>query len=175
MTDLLEELLALLPEDEETEETGSWAEGTAAPRIPEGPGAAEEQEGGAREDRPALRTGLAGEAGSPLRRGTDGRAEWSMAETPEGAAGISEEQKMLRRYRQADEAARSAARNGQMDARGAEDLYRQAARGTRALLPAAYPQQPERVTTGTSSLTVDELDRAVRRDSRRYDGGMELY
>lgn len=25
------------------------------------------------------------------------------------------------------------------------------------------------------SLTVDELDRAVRRDSRRYDGGMELY
>ena len=31
------------------------------------------------------------------------------------------------------------------------------------------------VTKPEGSLTVDELDRAVRRDSRRYDGAMELY
>ena len=31
------------------------------------------------------------------------------------------------------------------------------------------------MTAGAPSLTVDELDRAVRRDSRRYDGAMELY
>lgn len=33
----------------------------------------------------------------------------------------------------------------------------------------------EQQSVGTPSLTVDQLDRAVRRDSRRYDGGMELY
>jgi hypothetical protein len=33
----------------------------------------------------------------------------------------------------------------------------------------------EQVSPGAPSLTADQLDRAVRRDSRRYDGGMELY
>lgn len=33
----------------------------------------------------------------------------------------------------------------------------------------------ERQFDGPSPLTVEQLDRAVRRDSRRYDGGMELY
>ena len=31
------------------------------------------------------------------------------------------------------------------------------------------------MSAGAPSLTVDELDRAVRRDSRRYDGGMSIY
>lgn len=38
MTDLLEELLDEMEEDEEPEETDGWRELTAASRIPEGPG-----------------------------------------------------------------------------------------------------------------------------------------
>jgi hypothetical protein len=61
----------------------------------------------------------------------------------------------------------------------AQALYRQVVRA--GTLTGATGGQPgrtvvtERVTTGAPSLTADELDRAVRRDSRRYDGGMELY
>ena len=62
---------------------------------------------------------------------------------------------------------------------GTLELYRGAARGIRSAqtsaAPAAGAAVTERMTAGTGSLTVDELDRAVRRDSRRYDGGMELY
>ena len=36
---------------------------------------------------------------------------------------------------------------------------------------APLAQEPGR----TAALTVDELDRAVRRDSRRYDGGMTIF
>lgn len=63
---------------------------------------------------------------------------------------------------------------------GLEGLYRQT---VRAVWPAA-PALP-RETAGRSArvrepgdaaaLAVDELDRAVRRDSRRYDGGMSIF
>ena len=61
---------------------------------------------------------------------------------------------------------------------GGSGLYRRLAR---AVIPAqkrrasGQTAAAERQSVGTPSLTVDELDRAVRRDSRRYDGGMELY
>lgn len=63
---------------------------------------------------------------------------------------------------------------------GLEGLYRQAARSARPAPPtlgaepagqAVRPAEPE----GGGSLTVDELDRAVRRDSRRYDGAMNIF
>ena len=59
------------------------------------------------------------------------------------------------------------------------ELYRQATRGAGQAegAPPAVGRTAvtERMSTGAPSLTVDELDRAVRRDSRRYDGAMELY
>lgn len=64
---------------------------------------------------------------------------------------------------------------------GLEGLYRQAVQASRPAAPQAagagqggrtlYAVEPER----TAGLTVDELDRAVRRDSWRYDGGMTIF
>ena len=63
---------------------------------------------------------------------------------------------------------------------GLEGLYRQTVRGLRPAAPALPPEQAGRTTRAqepgsAASLAVDELDRAVRRDSRRYDGGMSIY
>ena len=63
---------------------------------------------------------------------------------------------------------------------GLEGLYRQTVRGLRPAAPALPPEQAGRTSRAlepgsAASLAVDELDRAVRRDSRRYDGGMSIY
>ena len=63
---------------------------------------------------------------------------------------------------------------------GLEGLYRQTVRGLRPAAPALPPEQAGRTARAqepgsAASLAVDELDRAVRRDSRRYDGGMSIY
>lgn len=65
---------------------------------------------------------------------------------------------------------------------GLEELYRETARET---LPSAAPAIPQggrgefarraEEPGSAASLAVDELDRAVRRDSRRYDGEMSIY
>ncbi len=60
------------------------------------------------------------------------------------------------------------------------ELYRGAAEGARAPAPALARSETsrtvlERETGGAPGLTVEELDRAVRRDSRRYDGGMSIF
>lgn len=60
------------------------------------------------------------------------------------------------------------------------ELYRGAAAEGRAPAPAAVPEGGrrtvlERTAEGAPGLTVEELDRAVRRDSRRYDGGMSIF
>ena len=61
---------------------------------------------------------------------------------------------------------------------GSLGLYRRLRSVGRAA-EAARPHTPtaaaEHRSVGSPSLTVDALDRAVRRDSRRYDGAMELY
>lgn len=64
--------------------------------------------------------------------------------------------------------------------RGLEELYRQAVQAARPAPQAlAAPQPGQGVRLGEletpRQLTVDELDRAVRRDSRRYDGGLEIF
>ncbi len=187
MTDLLEELLDELKEDGEPEETDGWRELTAALRIPEGPGAGVRQEdAGGREDRPGPRDEPAGEkAAEPLRRRGSGAA------LPEGTAADGSEPFTMaadrggdvtdpvRVRRKAAETELAEIRAADSGARGTLALYRGAARGIRsaqaAAAPAAGAAVAERMTAGTGSLTVDELDRAVRRDSRRYDGGMELY
>ena len=63
---------------------------------------------------------------------------------------------------------------------GLKGLYRQTVRGLRPAAPALPPEQAGRTVRAqepgsAASLAVDELDRAVRRDSRRYDGGMSIY
>ena len=63
---------------------------------------------------------------------------------------------------------------------GLKGLYRQTVRGLQPAAPALPPEQSGRTARAqesgsAASLAVDELDRAVRRDSRRYDGGMNIY
>ena len=63
---------------------------------------------------------------------------------------------------------------------GLEGLYRRTVQGLRPAAPALPPEQAGRTVRAqepgsAASLAVDELDRAVRRDSRRYDGGMSIY
>lgn len=65
---------------------------------------------------------------------------------------------------------------------GLEGLYRQTVQAVR---PAAPARAPDAEQTGwaarveepghPAALTADELDRAMRRDSRRYDGGMTIF
>lgn len=64
--------------------------------------------------------------------------------------------------------------------RGLEELYRQTAQAARPASLAAEAGQAARTARmgeaeTARQLTVDELDRAVRRDSRRYDGGMSIF
>lgn len=64
--------------------------------------------------------------------------------------------------------------------RGLAELYRQTAQAVRPATPAVTPAQAgsrvlEREDAGGPPLTAEELDRAVRRDSRRYDGGMSIF
>ena len=64
--------------------------------------------------------------------------------------------------------------------RGLEGLYRQTVQAGRVPAQATPVEQAGRTMRAeepgrTAALTVDELDRAVRRDSRRYDGGMTLF
>lgn len=57
-------------------------------------------------------------------------------------------------------------------------LYQSVVKTERAVRTARARQSvtiDRQMTAGAPSLPVDELDRAVRRDSRRYDGAMELY
>ena len=186
MTDLLEELLDELEEDEEPEETDGRRELTAAPRIPEGPGAGERQEDeGGREDRPGPRDEPDGEnAAEPLRQRGSGAAlpEEQMVDGSEPITAADrggDVAGLVRVRREAAKMELAGVRAADSGARGTLELYRSAARGIRSAQVAATPTAgaavTERMTAGTGSLTVDELDRAVRRDSRRYDGGMELY
>lgn len=63
---------------------------------------------------------------------------------------------------------------------GLEGLYRQTVQGLRPAAPALPTERAGRSTReqepgSAASLAVDELDRAVRRDSRRYDGGLSIF
>ena len=77
-------------------------------------------------------------------------------------------------------AGRSGAVRAGMEQAGLKGLYRQTVRGLRPAAPALPPEQAGGTARAqepgsAASLAVDELDRAVRRDSRRYDGGMSIY
>ncbi len=67
------------------------------------------------------------------------------------------------------------------DPSGLELLYRAAARAAEPVFEAPAAGQtgdrplPDPVLSQAARMSVEELDRAMRRDSRRYDGGMTIY
>lgn len=152
------------------------AETAALPEHPgEAPGGGERLEGGGLERSPAdsipaeARRGgpghiVAGPSGTALLRWPGaGDVELALADAPSGRT-----------------AQDGPAAPPQPAGRGLEALYRQAAQAAR---PAPQAQTAPRPRQGVRlgepdtprQLTVDELDRALRRDSRRYDGGLEIF
>lgn len=186
MVDRLEELLARL-EDEDDEEQEDALElrlekGLPAAAAPEGA----EEDGGPPEGREAPVTGGAGAlspAGrEPLPEEEMAEAERRKADAPELAAQAvravvpAEEPGAGERT----ETAWGQERSGDRARRGLEELYRQTARAVRPaeqILPVEQAGRTLRAEEPgrTAALTVDELDRAVRRDSRRYDGEMMIF
>ena len=102
------------------------------------------------------------------------RAEENLPPAWEGALIRSGPQWTARGAAQEDAGRSGTARDG------LDGLYRQTVGGLRPAAPALPPEQAGRTARAqepgsAASLAVDELDRAVRRDSRRYDGGMSIY
>ena len=116
---------------------------------------------------------LRGEAGQP----EVGRIAGSWAEKGMTAPLLSREAAEVRRNNSVEGTVDEMERWLPWDT-GAAELYRRLARTGRE---GSFSRLAERTVTtehqsvGTPGVTVDQLDRAVRRDSRRYDGGMELY
>lgn len=84
---------------------------------------------------------------------------------------------MRRGAKQDGEPAQAAGQEAQS---GLEALYRRAAQASRPPVQNLPVEQAGRTLRAeepgrAAALTVDELDRAVRRDSRRYDGGMTIF
>lgn len=212
MVDRLEEVLAMLEDEDEDEEkrredvpalTDWTAPAAAAP----------EEDGETAADRGRRRNALQGlDAGEPLpAAGETADVEGPLhAEEPEDGpvwrpeAGAAERAGAAWRRElagQTDDAAVDAARMAAEAAverlsvekggalaravkRGAESglegLYRQAVQASRPAPQALPVEQAGRTLRAeepgrAAALTVDELDRAVRRDSRRYDGGMTIF
>ena len=113
-------------------------------------------------DAPAWDAAGADKAGTPER-----------AEAKEAAPAAAE------RHRNGREADAGAEPMGPAE-RGLEELYQKTAAAARsALQPPGGGQAGRTIRVGEPEpprqLTVDELDRAVRRDSRRYDGGLDIF
>lgn len=152
MTDWLEELL------EEPDESLRWGEPFPGRGVEDGTEAQlwdEESEG----------TSASGaEAAEAVRRAAESAREAAAA----GGAGQS--------GAEAERLGLAGRVSGQ--GRGGLEMYRRLVRMGRAgetARPHSQTAASQRQTVGAPSLTVDVLDRAVRRDSRRYDGAMELY
>lgn len=186
MVDRLEELLALLEdEDEEERENGleiQWAKGAARPAPEEEP-EPEPEEPEAPRGRSALdlrpaRTArgidaAAGDGGAAERRTLAEELDRTAADPPPAAEAAG-------RRKAADGAGDSLEVFRREAGSGLEELYRRTARAVSPAASALPVEQAGRVHPSeepgrAAALAVDELDRAVRRDSRRYDGGMCIY
>lgn len=182
MTDWLEELLALAGEADEQGEPLRLLTRMGAAPVPVSASqnaAVEEQD---------LRTGLLRENGMAPPRG-DRTAETGIAGAEvgarrEGGTVLPDPEKNLdlswlfQGGAETVGAALNMGRTGREPLSGLEGLYRRATET--ALAPAAVPAAPTgqsvlREEAPAAGLTAEELDRAVRRDSRRYDGAMNIY
>lgn len=202
MVDRLEELLAMMEtedEDEERKDALALTDRTVPAAVPEGDDgeAAPAGDGDARADRNAPLTaenqahgweeapenGTAENAAIPAAEAALRRA---LAVTPGEAAAEavrmmgksqSETSGARRSAEQDREPAPAASRESQS---GLEELYRRTAQASRPPVQSLPVEQAGRTRQAeepgrTAALTVDELDRAVRRDSRRYDGCMSIF
>ena len=130
-------------------------------------------------DRAGLRTDGTDWAKWTAEAGLEGeRPEWT--QRAEGAARESGEQRKAGAEAVGAGSPGPALRPDRGSSAALMELYRGAAEGARAPAPALSPERvprtmPEREAGGATPLTVEELDRAVRRDSRRYDGGMSIF
>ncbi len=171
MVDRLEELLARLEAEEEQED---WEEPETipAPAPPAGGRDGWEADGEKAPEAPA-----AGTAQGWTAEGPEGR-EWDGEVPDRPPEALPRPERARREERRAGEPAATGPGTG--SGGELEALYRQAARAASPLPPVPQAGQAGRSFRGeepgrTTALTVEELDRAVRRDSRRYDGGMEIY
>lgn len=201
MTDWIELMLGEDGEEAEDEERLAL-DGTAEVRLPVRPredGAEDEMEpGGTPEKAPEWRPGHKMRYAAPeALDGTDwvgARTDWARwraeagleTERPEWtqiAEGAAREMGEQRKARAEAAGEGSPGPGEEPDGRvsaGLAKLYRGAAEGARAPAPALARSGTsrtmlEREAGGAPPLTVEELDRAVRRDSRRYDGGMSIF
>ena len=200
MVDRLEELLEMMEtedEDEEREDALALTDRTVPGLVsPEGDDGDANPSGDARTDQGVplaaenQAPGGEGLSGDKPAEDADAPAEdvwrWKLVETPGEAvaeavrmAGKSrpENSGMHRSVEQGGEPAQTAARGAQS---GLEELYRRTAQASRPPVQGLPVEQAGRTHQAeepgrAAALTVDELDRAVRRDSRRYDGGITIY
>ena len=105
---------------------------------------------------------------------SDGAAAEAVRMTAEGTMGASAERLSVEKGGELARVVRHGAESG------LEGLYRQTVRASRPAPQALPVEQAGRTVRAeepgrTAALTVDELDRVVRRDSRRYDGGMTIF
>lgn len=195
MTDRLEELLALMDDEDEEErrEDGSGLTEGGPPAITAPEKGQEERAAG--EDAPADGSAPEQDAGEAENGAQSASAEeqvWPIldGDGPEAAAARRperpgdvppEEGTAPRESRDGQRGAEMARTVRRGDESGLDGLYRRAAQASRPAAPQALPsEQAGRLFRAeepgrTAALTVEELDRAVRRDSRRYDGGMTLF
>ena len=116
------------------------------------------------------------QAEDALRQVQDGGLAWiGLGQAARGSVtGLA-----LERVRRSEAAQAGLAQAG-LEQAGLKGLYRQTVQGLRPAAPTLPPEQAGRTARAqepgsAASLAVDELDRAMRRDSRRYDGGMSIY
>lgn len=154
-------------QSERLERTGSG--GALAPAQDGGTGETAPTPGweGLPEDRPPIPAGEA--AWRQSLAGADGKS--AAGKNWPGMPG------MRRGARQDGEPAQAVGQEAQS---GLEALYRRATQASRPPVQNLPVEQAGRTLRAeepgrAAALTVDELDRAVRRDSRRYDGGMTIF
>lgn len=189
MVDRLEELLALMEaEDEEERENGLEVQWTK-PSARAAPEAGEERDPPEpeAEDRqgplagPELGPGEGRGAGAAAQDGAGGRrmlAEELDAATLALRPATGAVERLAAGWNAPDGAGPAVVRRETGSA--LEELYRRTAQAASPAALALPVEQAGRVPPAeepgrSAALAVDELDRAVRRDSRRYDGGMSIY
>lgn len=187
MTDRLEELLALMDDGAEEEREDETAPAGQLPVLPPERSREARDAGEIPGEEFAPEDAADGEA----RGGPNASPVWEAARPARvrGAPGLEasgqpeREPETAVRPGEADRAGAAelegTVRRG--DERGLEGLYRRAAQAVRPAAAQILPvERAGRTFRGeepgrTAALTVEELDRAVRRDSRRYDGGMTIF
>ncbi len=198
MVDRLEELLAQIEDEDGEEQEDALALGAAsaapAPKAgdrPEYPADLERRDGPGQAEHPAALAPTedgggylpgdraAVKAATPLEE-TARMAGKSRPESPWTRLGAEQGGRLAGPAAAGTVTGAASAPDGTGE-RGLEELYRRTAQASRPAVQTPPPvEQAGRTLRAeepgrAAELTVDELDRAVRRDSRRYDGGMSIF